>query len=347
LTVKTRVCRKCGIAKPYSDYYANSKGSRRSTCADCAKKSSRVDKRTHPERTSATFKNWRDTRRGFALVNVARHRAKKRGLPCDLDPQNIQDRIETGFCELTGIPFALDKPRSWNAPSLDRIDSTKGYTRENTRVVLYALNVMANTWGPGRILEIAAAIVKRRKIASENLSFAIAEKFKEKTAHLGSGLYVLTWKTQVTPAGHLIPALVASAPRTSDSGCTGWPTPTKGNADGSQMAKDASPTGKRPDGSKATVSLPQVASFAGWPTPMAGSPATENYNEAGDSCNSRKTRLLVSGETPTGSSAPTEKRGQLNPGLSRWMQGLPPSWDMCALEIDRFSRRSSKARKTE
>jgi hypothetical protein len=49
----------------------------------------------------------------------------------------------------------------------------------------------------------------------------------------------------------------------------GWPTPTKGNADGSQMAKGASTTGRRPDGSKATVSLNQVAQTAGWPTPMA------------------------------------------------------------------------------
>lgn len=50
---------------------------------------------------------------------------------------------------------------------------------------------------------------------------------------------------------------------------SGWPSPTVGNATGSQMAKDASPTGRRPDGSKATVSLPQVASFAGWPTTQA------------------------------------------------------------------------------
>ena len=144
----------------------------------------------------------------------------------------------------------------------------------------------------------------------------------------------------------------------------GWPTPTKGNAEGSQMAKDASPTGKRPDGTKATVSLNHIAQLAGWatpgatdskgastrspgkerppgddlptqvirqlagwPTPMAGSPATETYNEAGDSCNSRKTRLLVSGETPTGSSAPTTRRGQLNPAHSRWLMGLPRDWD--------------------
>jgi len=35
---------------------------------------------------------------------------------------------------------------------------------------------------------------------------------------------------------------------------------------GSQMAKDASTTGRRPDGSKATVSLNAVAVASGWPT---------------------------------------------------------------------------------
>lgn len=49
----------------------------------------------------------------------------------------------------------------------------------------------------------------------------------------------------------------------------GWPTPTKGNADGSQIARDASATGRRPDGSKATVSLNQVAQLTGWPTARA------------------------------------------------------------------------------
>ena len=47
----------------------------------------------------------------------------------------------------------------------------------------------------------------------------------------------------------------------------GWPAPTKGNADGSQAAAGASPTGKREDGSKATVALPSIARLAGWGTP--------------------------------------------------------------------------------
>ena len=75
----------------------------------------------------------------------------------------------------------------------------------------------------------------------------------------------------------------------------GWPTPTKGNADGSQMAKGASTTGRRPDGSKATVSLNQVAQTAGWPTPMAGTPAQNGNNAAGNNDSSRKTVELVSG----------------------------------------------------
>jgi len=46
----------------------------------------------------------------------------------------------------------------------------------------------------------------------------------------------------------------------------------------------------------------------------------------------RQAQLTDSGATPNGSPAGTEKRGQLNPALSRWLMGLPRAWDDCAPE---------------
>jgi hypothetical protein len=117
--------------------------------------------------------------------------------------------------------------------------------------------------------------------ASVALQSSLESKLRQRTASVGSTLYQLTWKPRATPSGRLICALRASARRTSDSafssGRSGWPTPTVGNADGSQMAKDASPTGRRPDGSKATVSLNAVAQVSGWPTPQ-----TRDFRSGGE-----------------------------------------------------------------
>ncbi len=44
--------------------------------------------------------------------------------------------------------------------------------------------------------------------------------------------------------------------------------------------------------------LRSFASLAAWPTPMAGSPATESYNEAGNTDSSRKTVALAAWPTP-------------------------------------------------
>jgi hypothetical protein len=63
-------------------------------------------------------------------------------LAFSLNWRDIQEQIDVGCCEVTGIPFDLTTPKAWNAPSLDQIVAGGGYTQENTRVVLYALN----TW---------------------------------------------------------------------------------------------------------------------------------------------------------------------------------------------------------
>ena len=111
----------------------------------------------------------------------------------------------------------------------------------------------------------------------------------------GGTLYALTWKGRVTPGGRRICALRASVLRTSDSGCTGWPTPmagtpaqngnnAAGNNDSSRKTVDlvswhlaGRPTPTKSDENRypaqdnqaKNMTLNHAAVFAGWPTPTS------------------------------------------------------------------------------
>lgn len=87
------------------------------------------------------------------LITWTRRRAKKAGLCFDLKAADMVHLIHRsgGRCEVTGCVFSFAKYGSAAkrpfAPSIDRIDSDKGYTRENCRLVVYAANAAMNEWG--------------------------------------------------------------------------------------------------------------------------------------------------------------------------------------------------------
>lgn len=171
------------------------------------------------------------------------------------------------------------------------------------------------------------------------LQSCLASRLRQRLEGLGSPLFALTWKEWHIEWGPPICALRASGRRTSGNGCGGWPTPTKGNADGSQMAKDASATGRRPDGTKATVSLHQVATLAGWPTPRANDGTGAKIPPRRTGGMALKAQAAILGPTSSGSPAGTEKPGQLNPAFSLWLMGFPTEWARCAARVTRSSRK--------
>ena len=138
----------------------------------------------------------------------------------------------------------------------------------------------------------------------------------------GSPEYALTWSIWDMPAGLPICRLRASPPRTSGNGCGGWPTPTA-NDDNKSPEAHLAMKGRMGGGRKAITSLQVMAKTAGWPTPMAGTPAQKEYNAAGNNDSSRKTVALVTGwPTPKAErpdQATTYARG--NPTL-----GLVAGW---------------------
>jgi len=74
----------------------------------------------------------------------------------------------------------------------------------------------------------------------------------------------------------------------------GWSTPSARDwKDTEGMAT----TGTNPDGSERDRldQLGRQVQLAGWPTPMAGNPGSETYNQAGNTDSSRRTVALLSG----------------------------------------------------
>lgn len=154
-------CRICNVEKICEEYRtAGPRQKFRGTCRDCQNEQERKRRFRKCYLTADQRKKWRLNNRGSALVSSARCRARARSLDFDLDAKAIQARIDSGFCELTGMPFDLKDKQ--NSPSLDRKDPNKGYTMDNTRVVLTCVNLMLNTWGVEKILQIADALRSNR-----------------------------------------------------------------------------------------------------------------------------------------------------------------------------------------
>ena len=67
-------------------------------------------------------------------------RANKKNLKFDLTKEDI---IIPNKCPVFGINLHLTKKNNWiNSPSIDRIDSKKGYTKDNIIVVSRRANVL-------------------------------------------------------------------------------------------------------------------------------------------------------------------------------------------------------------
>lgn len=169
--------------------------------------------------------------------------------------------------------------------------------------------------------------------ASADLQRFLESNLMTRLDTAGSTLFNLTWKARRTPLGRRYLERAVSGRRTSVSVCTSVPTPntpsggpnTKSTAthtggmdlDGAAMLA-AVPTCKASDGQGGRTTktegggnshLDVTARLATVPTPMAGSPATETYNAAGNNDYSRRIVELAGVSTPQACS-PNSLRGR-------------------------------------
>ena len=146
----TKLCPKCNLTKSSEDFGKSSNYSSglRSWCADCEA----LYKATDP--------------RGIAsgMLTRAKRRAKDKKLgEVTLTRDWIVEKLEYGLCEATGLQFRFNNSKSSRtpgdyAPSIDRIDNSKGYTQNNCQVVIWAYNGVKNNFNKELIKLIASKL---------------------------------------------------------------------------------------------------------------------------------------------------------------------------------------------
>ena len=103
-------------------------------------------------------------------LKSAKSRAKERDLDFDLTIEYLLElnKKQNSCCQLTNISFDLNPPKYKSghnplSPSIDRIDSTKGYTKDNTRLICTAMNIALNQFGDEFFFEMIKNYLKTTK----------------------------------------------------------------------------------------------------------------------------------------------------------------------------------------
>ena len=157
----TKECTQCHITKPLDMFYKVSirKDRRRCQCIECCTKYRRANnERANKLQAKSRASNpERIIRRD--ILSQRKYSAKKKGMDYNLTDEWRDDKLSTGKCEKTGIPFVYEFHSPY-VPSIDRIDSSKGYTTDNCQMVITVYNTAKNVYTDDLMLEMSKALIK-------------------------------------------------------------------------------------------------------------------------------------------------------------------------------------------
>jgi len=99
------------------------------------------------------------------ILNGCKTRALKKKLPYNLNKEWFVERVDRGVCEATGMPiaYAYKGKATPSSPSIDRINNSKGYTKDNCWVVSWAFNRAKNSLSSKALIELAEKIVENKE----------------------------------------------------------------------------------------------------------------------------------------------------------------------------------------
>lgn len=186
------VCSSCGRCLEDENFYLIESERRNKKCKDCVKLRNRELYESNPEYSIKRKERYLKSRenkefiesvkvrsanhynsiegRAMSLYKSAKRRAGNYKDVIDFDELFILEKLKIGKCEVTGIPFDFNSPTSTvknpYSPSIDRIDSSVGYVKENVRLVIWQYNLMKGEISDSELLKICEIIVNDSKKTS-------------------------------------------------------------------------------------------------------------------------------------------------------------------------------------
>ena len=179
VSVIEKLCHKCGIIKNFQDFAKNPRNSDglHVWCKDCSN-SERRAKNYHKKsnllrksriKTDLDYRNylaqqkliWSHNNLITLLVARAKKRALTKGLEFNLTKEDV---IIPDLCPILKVKFIRGSYMEYEyTPSIDRIDNTKGYTKDNIQIITKKANSMKNSGSPEELLLLADWIIKTYK----------------------------------------------------------------------------------------------------------------------------------------------------------------------------------------
>lgn len=121
-----RECKKCGTWKPRLEFHAHAlcKGGINTVCKECRK--------------TVSKKQWENKTYIQKIYDRAKTRATRKRREFNID---LEDIVIPELCPVFDVPLVEDTEY---APSIDRIDSSKGYVKGNIQIISRRANLLKN-----------------------------------------------------------------------------------------------------------------------------------------------------------------------------------------------------------
>lgn len=169
----TCTCKNCGVEfeKPLTEIRRNEKLNRPNFCSrTCVGKNNIKNLGNH----LGDYKKLMGyTRTGDEFTKFRYHyrnlKRRNHDVSVTIEDLKIQWEIQNGICFFSGVKLELSSYTKINknpiyAASLDRIDSSKGYTKDNIRWVSRAMNWMKNTMSDDMVYELMNIIKNKNPL---------------------------------------------------------------------------------------------------------------------------------------------------------------------------------------